>query len=189
MWGKETLSPAGSRGTAPGALFPISPEKWGPARGPSSCLFQRREESPPQRRRKSQNHPRRAPSQAPRRDGFRRKTRGDQYPRSSPPPGTPGSLHPAQRPPQHRQPVADALGAAAVVTSQRLPWAQGVLRCSRRAFRGRRCSGPARGPAGRWGRFCCAPPGSTPSRGRRRRRRFGCRCRRCSPADRSRPGR
>ena len=30
MWGKETLSPAGSRGTAPGALSPISPEKWGP---------------------------------------------------------------------------------------------------------------------------------------------------------------
>ena len=32
VWGKETLSPAGSRGTAPGALSPISPEKWGPAR-------------------------------------------------------------------------------------------------------------------------------------------------------------
>ena len=30
VWGKETLSPAGSRGTAPGALSPISPEKWGP---------------------------------------------------------------------------------------------------------------------------------------------------------------
>ena len=32
VWGKETLSPTGSRGTAPGALSPISPEKWGPAR-------------------------------------------------------------------------------------------------------------------------------------------------------------
>ena len=30
VWGKETLSPTGSRGTAPGALSPISPEKWGP---------------------------------------------------------------------------------------------------------------------------------------------------------------
>ena len=38
-----------------------------------------------------------------------------------------GLSHPAQRPPQHRQPVADALGAAAVVTSQRLPLGAGGL--------------------------------------------------------------